>query len=235
MTAPHTYCRHRRHFLAARRPRNHNLEQQAQALYKSWFVEFEPFKDSDFVESQHGLIPVGCSIVELGQIAEISAGGDKPNIVTSKPSAGCDVPIYSNGTDNKGLYGYTNEARINVCSVTVTARGTIGDVQLRLEPYCPIVRLISVIPKEGIHAFYLYLLLRNTRIEGVGTTQQQLTVPNFKKELVLKPDNKTISSFVQKIRPLIDEITSLEKENLYLSHLRNSILPKLLTGDTIIS
>ena len=48
MTALHAYSRRRRRFLTASRPRNHNLEEQAQALYKSWFVDFEPFKDGKF-------------------------------------------------------------------------------------------------------------------------------------------------------------------------------------------
>ncbi|MBR3527376.1 MAG: restriction endonuclease subunit S, partial [Bacteroidales bacterium] len=57
MTALHAYSRRRRRFLTPRRPRNHNLEEQAQALYKSWFVDFEPFKDGRFVDSELGMIP----------------------------------------------------------------------------------------------------------------------------------------------------------------------------------
>ena len=52
MLADFTYGRHRLRSLTLRRPRNHNLEEQAQALYKSWFVDFEPFKGGEFVRSE---------------------------------------------------------------------------------------------------------------------------------------------------------------------------------------
>ena len=72
MTAFQSYCHHRRSFLAARRPRNHNLEEQAQALYKSWFIDFEPFKDGKFVDSELGMIPEGWHIGTLSEIADIT-------------------------------------------------------------------------------------------------------------------------------------------------------------------
>ena len=69
MTTTATYnSRVRRHHFTLNRVRNHNLEEQAQALYKSWFVDFEPFKDEKFVESELGLIPEGWSVKELGDV-----------------------------------------------------------------------------------------------------------------------------------------------------------------------
>ena len=59
MTALRTYGRWGRRFLASKRRKNHNLEEQARALYKSWFVDFEPFKDEKFVDSELGMIPEG--------------------------------------------------------------------------------------------------------------------------------------------------------------------------------
>ena len=67
----HTYERTRSRFSRQNRRRNDNLEQQAQALYKSWFVDFEPFKDGEFIESEIGEIPAGWSIVKFGDIVEI--------------------------------------------------------------------------------------------------------------------------------------------------------------------
>lgn len=112
---------------------NDNLEEQAKALFKSWFV------DSDRNEWVH---------YELGDITLITAGGDRPSKYTNKKTIECYVPIYSNGIDNEGLYGYTDVAKIHEESITISARGTIGYVCLRLEPYVPIVRLISIIPNH---------------------------------------------------------------------------------------
>ena len=214
---------------------NENLEQQAQALFKSWFVDFEPFKDQPFVESELGLIPQGWRVFELGEIARLCAGGDKPLLISKTISDACKVPIYSNGLDDEGLYGYTDEDRIKEKSITVSARGTIGDVNLRLEPYCPIVRLISVIPNNQDNLLYIYYALRNKKIEGVGTTQQQLTVPNFKKEKILLPDKAIIFSFSECLSPIINYKNHIKKESRRLAELRDTLLPRLMSGELKVS
>ena len=141
------------------------------------------------------------------------------------------VPIYSNGLDNEGLYGYTNEAKIYNSAITVSARGTIGDVNLRLKPYYPIVRLVSVIPKQKEYLLFIYYALKNKKIEGVGTTQQQLTVPNFRKEKLLVPDSKSLGEFTNCIHPLIYQIRQLKNESRNLANLRDTLLPRLMSGE----
>lgn len=149
-------------------------------MFKSWFVDFDR---NEWVHC------------ELGDITLITAGGDRPSKYTNKKTIECHVPIYSNGIDNEGLYGYTNVAKIHEESITISARGTIGYVCLRLEPYVPIVRLISIIPnKKELSAKYLYLWALTQNITGTGTTQQQLTVPIFRKTPISIPsDTKLIS------------------------------------------
>ena len=206
---------------------NKNLEQQAQAIFKSWFIDFEPFG---------GVMPDDWKILTLDDVSTINAGGDKPNIVYSTKTAVYYYPIYSNGTFQDGLYGYTNEAKIFEESVTVSARGTIGFVCLRDEPYTPIVRLITLIPKYRIiTAKYLYLWLKNINIYGTGTTQQQLTVPFFKKTKILTPTYKIVEDFTDIINPLYNKMNYNKKENEILSTLRDSLLPKLMSGEIDVS
>lgn len=120
--------------------------------------------------------------VRLGDVSTINAGGDAPRENMSKvKNEKFFIPIYSNGIDNQGLYGFTNKAIIDRPACTITARGTIGVVFNRKEPYYPIVRLISVIADESIiKNDFLYYLLRNTRIKGDGSVQEQFTVPMAK-------------------------------------------------------
>lgn len=210
---------------------NDNLEQQAQALFKSWFVNFDPFKDQPFVESELGMIPKGWKVNEIGELAILNAGGDKPQLISNIKTDISSVPIYSNGLDNEGLYGYTNEAKIYNSAITVSARGTIGDVNLRLKPYYPIVRLVSVIPKQKEYLLFIYYALKNKKIEGVGTTQQQLTVPNFRKEKLLVPDSKSLGEFTNCIHPLIYQIRQLKNESRNLANLRDTLLPRLMSGE----
>ncbi len=72
MTAFHAYRRCKRSFLTARRSRNHNLQEQAKSLYKSWFVDFEPFKDGRFVDSELGMIPEGWRVLPFSSFVQIS-------------------------------------------------------------------------------------------------------------------------------------------------------------------
>lgn len=202
---------------------NENLERQAQAIFRSWFLDYLPF---------NSIKPTHWKFCALGETTKMSAGGDKPKGISNIKSAEYPYPIYSNGLDNEGLYGYTNEAKIFAESVTVSARGTIGFVCLRHIPYVPIVRLVTLIPNENlISAKYLYLYLKQLHISGTGTTQQQLTVPDFRKTEILIPDKITMDKFTNLISPMFNKIWANEEENIRLASLRDSLLPKLLSGE----
>lgn len=196
---------------------NENLEQQAQALFKSWFIDNKNNK---------------LQYYELGNITLITAGGDKPSVYSKDLTEQCRIPIYSNGTENEGLYGYTTSAKINSASITISARGTIGYVCLRTEPYVPIVRLISVVPNiENLSAEYLYLWALTQNINGTGTTQQQLTVPNFRHTLIGIPTKEKMIRFNNIVSPIFQRIVINKNENRILSQLRDTLLPRLMSGE----
>ena len=166
----------------------------------------------------------------------MGAGGDKPKMVSSTKTEECPYPIYSNGLNDEGLYGYTDTPKITDESVTVSARGTIGFVCLRHVPYVPIVRLITLVPNTDIvTAKYLYLWLKQLHITGTGTTQQQLTVPDFQKTEILVPSIETLSSFTSTVEPLFEKIWANQVENEKLASIRDTLLPKLLSGEIDIS
>ncbi|MDB1424779.1 restriction endonuclease subunit S [Bifidobacterium adolescentis] len=200
---------------------NGYLLELASTIFKTWFMN----DDARYSTNK----------VAISEIAVINAGGDKPNVCQKTPSNKCPVPVYSNGTDNEGLYGYTSMAKVTEPSVTVSARGTIGFTCLRHQPYYPIVRLISATPKEGITVEYLYLWLRNKMITGVGTTQQQLTVPMFKKYEIDVPSARNLTKFTEIVRPLFNAIAANKTENTELVELRNALLPKLMSGEIDVS
>lgn len=192
---------------------NENLEKTAQAIYRKMFIE-----DAD----------ENWETVKLCNISKMFAGGDKPEVFSEIETEKCNIPIYSNGLVNYGLYGFTDKPRVTEESITVSARGTIGFPCLRLEPYVPIIRLISVIPnKEITNAMYLYYFLKNTQIVSSGTTQQQLTVPEFGETMVLIPDENKMSDFEKKVRILYLEIKSNEKEIASLSKIKYSIISQI--------
>ena len=147
--------------------------------------------------------------------SEIFAGGDAPKSNMSEIKTDeYKIPIFSNGEANDGLYGYTNFARVTQPSITVSARGTIGFVAVRSEPFVPIVRLISLTPiPEKIEIKYLYYALQNYKFDGSGTSIPQLTVPMLKKySFPLPPNQQQLSVVAQLDR--ICNLISLRKQQL---------------------
>jgi len=206
---------------------NNNLVLQAHAIFKHRFIEFGPYNN---------VCPSAWETLTLADVAEMSAGGDKPSVLSERKSDECPYPIYSNGLNLDGLYGYTNIPKITKESVTVSARGTIGFVCLRHIPYVPIVRLISLVPYENkVSAKYLYLWLCQLNISGTGTTQQQLTVPDFRKTRILVPTLDVVNEFTDTINPLFEGIRTNQIENEQLIETRNTLLPKLMSGELDVS
>ena len=202
---------------------NNNLEQQVQTLFRNQFLTQE-------------FLPDGWIRATLGEVSLMGAGGDKPKTVSATQTENCPYPIYSNGISDEGLYGFTNEYKIKDESITVSARGTIGFVCLRHIPYTPIVRLVTLIPKTDVlSAKYLYLWLRNTHIHGTGTTQQQLTVPDFRKTDIILPTKEEMTLFTDTITPLFEAIWENQAQNLKLSNTRDALLPKLMSGELDVS
>ena len=117
----------------------------------------------------------------LGDVAKLSAGGDKPKNFSKKITDKNIIPIYSNGIKEEGLYGYTDYAKIKEESVTVSARGTIGFVCLKglIHTFLSSDLFLLIPIPELVTGKFLYLCLKNQNIEGNGTTQQQLTVPDL--------------------------------------------------------
>lgn len=202
---------------------NKNLEQQAQALFRNQFLSRET-------------LPDGWTKATLGEVSLMGAGGDKPKTVSATQTENCPYPIYSNGISDEGLYGFTDEYKIKDESITVSARGTIGFVCLRHIPYTPIVRLVTLIPNTDVlSAKYLYLWLKNSPIHGTGTTQQQLTVPDFRKTEIVLPTKEEMDSFTDTVTPLFEAIWANQVENTKLSNMRDVLLPKLMSGELDVS
>ena len=192
---------------------NENLEKTAQAIYKKMFVE-----DAD----------ENWKTIKLGELAELSAGGDKPECFSIIKTEKCNIPIFSNGIENYGLYGFTDKPKISKESVTVSARGTIGFPCLRLKPHFPIIRLVSVTPNETYtDAIYLYYYLKNTNIVSSGTTQQQLTVPEFRETKIVVPSKEVINIFSKKVRKMFLIQKFNEKEIAKLQSLKQLVISRI--------
>lgn len=139
----------------------------------------------------------------------ISAGGDLPKNYKkgqSTPTKELPYPIYSNGTEDKALYGFTDGYKIDREAVTISARGTIGYHTVRSPGFTPIVRLVTLIADTNyITSKYLNYALDITKIGHSGGSIPQLTVPNVKKLKVPVPSLAEQSRIVN----LLDKLDAL--------------------------
>lgn len=193
------------------------LEATAQSLYRKMFV--------DGIDKQN--LPEGWRMGTLSEVAVLKAGGDKPIDFSEIKTETYNVPVYANGIENKGIFGYTIKPAIKAKSITISARGTIGYCFLRKEPYVPIVRLIVVAPHDEVMAQYLYHYLDSSNIKGSGSVQSQLTVPNMEGMDILIPPYQSVKDFNDKVEILDKSISIYEQENSKLSELQSLLLAKM--------
>ena len=173
-----------------------------------------------------------CSIDE---IASIKAGGDCPKDYSPLPTAEYTVPIFSNGTENEGLYGFTSQSIIESRSITVAARGTIGYCVRREGKYVPIIRLLSVCPYDIGADTYLHQIISRMIFKKNGSVQQQLTVPELSIIQIPYPSQQELIKYEAITRPLIMQINHNKEENKQLTKQRDELLPLLMNGQVSLN
>ena len=193
------------------------LEETAQALYRKMFV--------DGVDKEN--LPEGWRRGRLGEVAVIKAGGDKPKEFSEKKTDTYNIPVYANGIENKGIFGYTTKPVVKKKSITISARGTIGYCFLRKQPYVPIVRLIVIILNNEVMTQYLYYFLDSSNIKGSGSVQSQLTVPDMEDLQILIPSNHIMQEFHDEVEIIDKSIELREQENEKLTELQSLLLARM--------
>ena len=167
--------------------------------------------------------------------SRIFAGGDKPQIVSKEISKTCQIPIFANAITDDGLYGYTNEATVFDKCLTISARGTIGFTCIRNKPFVPIVRLLVLIPKDGINISYLKYGCDTLTITNTGSSIPQLTVPMIKDYKIPLPPLPEQKRIVKELDTLSEKVRQLQeiytKQIADCDELKQSLLQKAFTGE----
>ena len=231
------------HKIEVNRRINENLEQQAQALFKSWFVDFEPFKDQPFVESELGMIPQGWKVGTLSEIADIIMGTSPSGSSYNTEGKG---DVFYQGRAEFGFRFpernlYTTEAKrfADVDTVLVSVRAPVGDINVAEEKCCIGRGLASVRSNKGFNSFILYLMqsLKPVfdRFNGEGTVFGSINKKAFEDLKVIIPDESTVIEF-DSISSRIDlKIKRTVQESRRLAELRDTLLPRLLSGKIKVS
>ena len=171
----------------------------------------------------------------IGEIATVKAGGDCPITFSKTRTQKCNIPIFSNGTVDRGLYGFTNKANIEGHSITVAARGTIGYCERRLMPFVPIIRLLAITPKEDGAYIYLHQVIRGMKFNKNGSVQQQLTVPEISFIEIPYPRSGILHEYNKVASPIVEMIERNISENEILTKQRDELLPLLMNGQASVN
>lgn len=155
------------------------------------------------------LCPDGVEYKEIGSIAVLGAGGDVPKArFSAEKTVEFNIPIYSNGIEEKAIYGYTDIPKVDEPSITISARGTIGWCALRKEPFYPIVRLIYVTPNNEILIDFLKYVIDTIKFKVPKTGIPQLTIPMVSKYKIPVPPLEVQREIVR----ILDNFTFLTTE-----------------------
>ena len=158
-------------------------------------------------------LPEGWCLCLLNDVLkEVFAGGDKPLIFSKNKSEENYIPIYANGTENKGLLGFTNKAHVYERCLTISARGTIGFTCIREVPFVPIVRLITAIPLPVIDLLFLKHQIDTMLSYTEGSSIPQLTIPTIKRMLIILPPLKEQLRIVAKIEELFALLDTIKAQ-----------------------
>ena len=227
---------------------NADLEEMAQAIFKNWFVDFEPFKDGKFVDSELGMIPEGWKVGRLDEIADVVGGSTpskaKPEYYTQKGIAWLTPKDLSNHPavySSRGEIDITEEGYNSTSTklmpkgtVLFTSRAPIGYISIAQNDICTNQGFKSLVPKKAGTCFlYCFLKYVTPEIENksTGSTFKEASGSLMKSLQVIIPEQNVFEEFEAIVSPLFARIESLEKENSRLSLLRDTLLPRLMSGE----
>ena len=209
---------------------NDKLEEMAQAIFKSWFVDFEPFKDKPFHETEIGYIPQIFESGVLGDLCTFKRGKG----LLSKDAIFGNVPVIAGGMKPAC---YHNIANTKAPVVTVSGSGAnAGYTQIHNVDVW--ASDCSFIDSNCENLYYVYCFLSRRpkllRLSQTGAAQPHVKPADIHRFQVVIPTKDVINEFQQIVKPLFDRIGMNKKENDRLASLRDTLLPRLMSGELIV-
>ena len=218
---------------------NDNLEQQAQALFKLWFVDFEPFKDGKFVDSELGMIPEGWRVGNLLDIAKLYDAKRKPLSSRERENMKKLYPYYG----ATSIMDYVDKYIFDGTYLLMGEDGSVMDdkghpyLQYVFGKFWPNNHAHIMQGKNNFSTEMLHCLLLKKNISPIvtGAVQAKISQSNMRKILIIQPPHEITIIFSSLIKPIYEIRKKNELENQRLSILRDTLLPKLMSGELKIN
>lgn len=226
---------------------NADLEEMAQAIFKNWFVDFEPFKDGKFVDSELGMIPEGWKVGSLGDMGTIVCG-KTPSKANSNYYGG-DIPFIKIPDMHGKVFVESSEDRLTEqgslsqikklippYSLMVSCIATVGLVSINTKPSHTNQQINTIIPHNKSALFYLYQYIKNNEellknMGRGGTTTLNVNTKSFSNIRLFIPSDIALLQFHQIVEGLFKKIELNMQESRTLSLLRDTLLPRLMSGE----
>ncbi len=224
---------------------NENLEQQAQALFKSWFVDFEPFKNGEFIESELGMIPKGWRVVSLAEIAEISKLSINPQRQPHLLFEHYSIPSFDDGMKPEKQMGEEIKSNKFVISNKMTLFSKLNPrikrvwfvdklssnsicstefVPYKAKDQSKSTYIFELINSQGFYDFVMSL------VNGATGSHQRFH-PDESLNYLIAYNETAVSDFCCYASPVINNILNNRAESRRLAELRDTLLPKLMSGE----
>ena len=211
---------------------NNNLEQQAKALYKNWFFDFSTF-------SSDGNLPDGWRLGTVGDIIQLHDSKRVPLSGAERNKMAKVYPYYGAASRMDYVDSYLFDGIYLLLGEDGTVVDSLG---------FPILQYVYgqfwvnnhahiITGKEGFSVEELYLLFSLTNIKSIvtGAVQQKVSQQNLKKVPAIIPGKEALDAFDEIIQPVFTQIRNLRDENANLAVLRDTLLPKLMSGELDVS
>ena len=214
---------------------NATLEEMAQALFKSWFVDFEPFKNGKFIETEIGEIPEGWRVGTLFDVADVLDSKRKPLSSRQRDAMQKVYPYYGATC----CMDYVDDYLFDGIFTLIGEDGSV--VKENGLPYMQYVwgkiwvnnHAHVLQGKNGFSTELLHCMLSQTPITHLvtGAVQAKLSQGNMKKIQIAIPPMEVLKQIVPKIDELYHQLRINSQESLTLTHLRDTLLPRLMSGE----
>lgn len=208
---------------------NKNLEEQLSLLFNDWFVNCTPFKNEELIKSEWGVVPESWKDIEFGELIEITSG-NRPDEKSEDKTSEFNIPLFGASK----IMGYTKEYSYNEDILIIGRVGTHGVVQRVNYPCFPSDNTFVI--KSDYYGF-VYQLLKRIDYDSLntGSTQPLITQKSLKTVNAVLPDEKILSKFEMISKTIFDKIQLNNDEISKLTKLRDTLLPKLMSGEIDVS
>jgi type I restriction enzyme S subunit len=235
------------------RKMNETLEQMARAIFKSWFVDFEPFRDKGMADSPLGKIPNGWKVEPIAELADV-VGGSTPSTgeprfwtdgqhcwATPKDLAPLHVPVLldtERRITDAGVQQISS-GLLPVGTVLLSSRAPIGYLVIAETPVAINQGFIAMLPRGAVSSLFLLHWSRHNHEVIVGrangTTFLEISKSNFRPIPVAAPPTDAMKAFDAHVRPMYNRVVANTRQSRTLAAIRDALLPKLMSGEVKVA